>query len=260
MGAGYQAVDSFVCERARGRGIFTALARAYDQHVKQANGDLIWGFPNDNAASVWFNKLDWQKQGQVPFLIKPLRAGYFLRRFRLPGDFSIDRSQDQNLAEIDQFGDWADAIWERVSRQVACATIRDKAYLTHRLLKAPNRSEYRIVADSNSAVGAFAVTREAEKHGGRIAYLMEALGGETLRDLLNSEMGRLRTRGVELVLAWAYPWSPNYQTLRDCGFFPLPQKLRPINIWFGTRAHSSSGICANNKQNWHLSYLDSDTV
>jgi GNAT superfamily N-acetyltransferase len=78
-GVAFQAVDSFVSESMRGKGIFTQLARAYDVHATSSGGDLVWGFPNDNAAPAWFGKLDWHSHGQVPFLIKPLRAGFFCR-------------------------------------------------------------------------------------------------------------------------------------------------------------------------------------
>ena len=103
-------------------------------------------------------------------------------------------------------------------------------------------------------------TREAAKHGGSIAYLMEAMGGSGLEDLLQSELARLRDRGVELVLAWSFPWSPNYRTLRKCGFLPFPRALRPIEIWFGAKSYSRRGAEATDLKNWYLSYLDSDTI
>ena len=103
-------------------------------------------------------------------------------------------------------------------------------------------------------------TREAAKHGGRIAYLMEAMGGPGLANLLQSELARLRDRGTELVLAWSFPWSPNYRTLRKCGFLPFPRALRPIEIWFGAKTYSRRGAEAADLNNWYLSYLDSDTI
>ena len=259
-GVGLQAVDSFVSAEMRGQGIFSALARRYDSHAEEAGADLVWGFPNDNAAPAWFGKLGWQPHGQVPFLIKPLRAGYFLRKLRLGFDFPVSFSQDQHLAAIDGIGEWGDALWQDVEAGIGCATIRDRDYLSHRIFGAPHRGQYRAVADTDHGRAGLVVTREAEKHGGKIAYLMEALGGASLTELLMSELGRLRGRGVELVLAWAFPWSPNYRTLRRAGFFPLPERVRPIHIWFGSRPKKPSAACANASGQWYLSYLDSDTI
>ena len=259
-GVAFQAVDSFVSESMRGKGIFTQLARAYDAHATSSGGDLVWGFPNDNAAPAWFGKLDWHSHGQVPFLIKPLRAGFFCRKFRLPLDFPLTRARDQNLPPVTEVGEWGDALWDSVASTIGVGMVRDRAFLNHRLFNSPQAGNYRVVASSDHAAPAIVATREAEKHGGRIAYVMEALGGSSLEPMMMSELGRLASRGVELALAWSFPWSPNYRTLRKAGFMPLPERLRPIHIWFGSRPKSGLAAPADQQGQWYLSYLDSDTV
>ena len=259
-GVAFQAVDSFVSESMRGKGIFTQLARAYDAHAINSGGDLVWGFPNDNAAPAWFGKLGWHSHGQVPFLIKPLRAGFFWRKFRLPLDFPLTRARDQNLPHVTEVGEWGDALWASVAPAVSVGTVRDRAFLNHRLFNGPHAEQYRVVASPDQTAPAIVATREAEKHGGRIAYMMEALGGTSLEPLLMSELGRLASRGVELALAWSFPWSPNYRTLRKAGFVPLPERLRPIHIWFGSAPKTALASHANHELQWYLSYLDSDTV
>jgi GNAT superfamily N-acetyltransferase len=259
-GTGFQAVDSFVAPEMRGKGLFTSLAKAYADHAQDRGSDLVWGFPNDNAAPAWFGKLGWANHGQVPFLVKPLRAGYFLRKLRLGGDFPLSSGRDQNLEPINEVGNWADELWETFSTGVGCATTRDSTFLNHRLFGAPHAQQYRVVGETTANGGALVATREAEKHGGRIAYVMEALGTSALRGVLESELSRLRDRGVELALAWAYPWSPNYSAFRRSGFLPLPERIRPIRIWFGGRAMSQKSAKALDLENWYMSYLDSDTV
>jgi hypothetical protein len=259
-GVAFQAVDSFVSESMRGKGIFTQLARAYDTHAISSGGDLVWGFPNDNAAPAWFGKLEWHSHGQVPFLIKPLRAGFFCRKFRLPLDFPLTRACDQNLPSIAEVGEWGDALWDSVAPTVGVGTVRDRAFLNHRLFNGPQAEQYRVVASPDQTAPSIVATREAEKHGGRIAYVMEALGGSSLEPMMMSELGRLASRGVELALAWSFPWSPNYRTLRKAGFMPLSERLRPIHIWFGSRPKSGLAAPADQQGQWYLSYLDSDTV
>lgn len=259
-GTAFQAVDSFVSETMRGKGIFTRLARAYDDYSKEIGADLIWGFPNDNAAPTWFGKLGWHSHGQVPLLIKPLRAGFFARRFKLPIDFSLTLTRDQNLTPVSEVGEWGDALWDRSSPNIGVGVVRDQAFLNDRLFSCPQADQYRVVADTGPTRPAIVATREAKKHGGHIAYVMEALGQKGLEPLLMSELGRLATRGVEIALTWSYPYSPNYQTLRKAGFLPLPERLRPIHIWFGGIHKSYRAKCSNQSRQWYLSYLDSDTV
>jgi GNAT superfamily N-acetyltransferase len=259
-GTAVQAVDSFVVGDQRGKGIFTRLARAYDEYATRSGLDLVWGFPNDNAAPAWFNKLSWHPHGQVPFLIKPLRAGYILRKLRLGFDFPLGFPSDQGLAPVTDIGAWADVLWDNVSDTIACGTVRDRAYLSHRLLEPPHAASYRIIADTSAEDPSIVATTEADKHGGRIGYVMEALGGPRLKEILNSELGRMRANGTEMALAWAFPSSPNYRVLRGAGFIPLPEMLRPIRVWFGTAPKSAAAADANTTSNWYISYLDSDTV
>jgi len=153
-----------------------------------------------------------------------------------------------------------DGLWDRFAPSIHCATVRDQTFLNHRLFGAPQAQGYRVVAEMDPQGGVLVATHETEKHGGRIGYIMEAMGGAALRGVLNSELARLRDRGVELALAWCYPWSPNYSALRRCGFLPLPQRLRPIRIWFGGQAISTRAASSVRRENWYLSYLDSDTV
>jgi GNAT superfamily N-acetyltransferase len=259
-GTAVQAVDSFVSETMRGKGIFTRLAQAYDEHARHSGVDLVWGFPNDNAAPAWYGKLGWHRHGQVPFMIKPLRAGFFSRKLKLPIDFPLTFARDQRVEAVTRIDDWGDTLWDKVAPEINVGTIRDRAFLQHRLFDAPQASAYRVVADTTSNSAALVATREADKHGGRIAYLMEALGGPSLQPLLMSELGRLASRGVEIALAWSFPWSPNYRALRKAGFMPLPERLRPIRIWFGSTPKTTQTDRANREGQWYLSYLDSDTV
>lgn len=255
-----QAVDSYVDATARGKGVFSRLARAYEEHAQSLGADLIWGFPNDNAAPAWFDKLGWYRHGQVPMLIKPLRTGYVLRKLCIPFDFPMSWSRDQQLPAIPDIGSWADEMWMRTASGIGCGTIRNGAFLRHRLFDSPAAAGYRVVADTSSGSASLVATCEAEKHGGRIAYLLEAIGGSSAKELLMSELGRLRDRGVELVLAWCFPWSPNAGMLRSAGFLSLAEPLRPIRIWFGSRPQTEIARCANLRKQWYLSYLDSDTV
>ena len=85
-GTGYQAVDSFVSSDMRGRGLFTKLARAYAKHADQSSADVIWGFPNDNAAPAWFSKLGWEIINAHLMKELPAKSKYPFGDFKGEGD------------------------------------------------------------------------------------------------------------------------------------------------------------------------------
>lgn len=257
-GVARQAVDSFVAASGRGKGLFTRLAQHYAGEAERHSVDVLWGFPNKNAARIWFDRLGWENFGQVPFLIRPLRAGYVFRKLRLPGDVNLTRSAPAFGEEIDHVGQWYDAIWQTFIAAVPCAVVRDRASLTRRFLSNPSRGSYRLAAVPKATDPAFVATRVEQRHGARIAYFMEALGGAALPKLLRAELRVMASKGAEMALAWCFPWSPNYRAYRSAGFRPLPTWLRPVEINFGATAYTPRGQAALTKENWYLSYYDSD--
>ena len=256
-GVAYQAVDSVVAAHEQGHGVFTRLAAAFDEHAAAEGAHLIWGFPNANSTHAWFNKLGWRSHGEVPFLVKPLRAGYFTRKIGLSLDFPISRLADRGASIISEADERLDGLWDSFRSQVKCAVPRTRAYLSWRLFRKPGRP-YRIIFEPEKDSGSLVASRIVSKHGGSIAYIMEAIGGNNLADVLRSELGWMRQQNAEVVLAWCFPWSPNYRAFRRAGFYPFPRRLRPIKFLFGCRAHNTIGEMANDRANWYLSYLDSD--
>lgn len=250
---GYQAIDSFVHPSMRGRGLFSELARTFVQRAEDPI-EVVYGIPNDQAAPAWFGKLGWTRHGTMPFLFKPLSSSYFLRRMGLAGGFSLSVARDQNAQLLHRFGPGVDELWREFSKGVTNAVRRDSAYLNWRIIDCPSAG-YRTVASSDSS---FVTTYAAAKHGGKIGYVMEAMGADA-SDLLMSELGRMRSHDVEVALAWCSPESPNIQLYRRAGFIPLPERLRPVVMYFGATANSER-VDIVTKRPWHVSYLDSDTV
>lgn len=258
-GHGVQAVDGFVLERARGKGFFTRFGAAYQEDSAQVGGFLAWAFPNPPAARVWYGRQGWTDLGIAPFLVKPLRAGYAFRKLGIPLDFPLTFGRDQKLEPAEGIDDWVEELWARFARPVRVATRRTADYLTYRLMEGPLATDYRVVAPASQT--AFVATRQADKHGGRLGYVMEAFGEpDEVTGLLVSELARMRDTGTEVALAWCHPWQPNYRSLRRAGFFPLPARLRPVEIRHGGRALNPAAAAATQPGTWYLSYLDSDTV
>jgi len=258
-GLAFQAVDSMVAPEARGRGLFTRLAHEFSERQSDLGFDLIWGFPNPNAAPAWFGKLGWTNLGTVPFLVRPLRSSYLFRRLRLRINIPISWLKDHGASQITEFGSDADRIWQSHAASTGCSVTRDAAFLNWRLFERPG-SAYRIASFNPKAPKAFVASTTLDKWGGRIGYILEAIGGDGLVDLLQSELGRMREAGTELAFAWCFPHSPNYRAYRKAGFLPLPNRLRPSIIYVGARPYSTAAECATERANWYLSYLDADTL
>ena len=260
QGIACQAVDSFVSEEARGKRLFSRLAHGFADAAAEAGCDVTWGFPNANAAPAWFGGLGWQNFGQVPFLVRPLDAAYLLRKAGLPGSFRLARGTEVQSISPREFGSETDDLWARFSRNIGCAVVRDAAALNHRIFGAPHGGEYRIAMHGHGKDRALVISRLAERHGSRIAYVLEAMGGAALGPLLASELRHHALAGAEIALAWCFGWSPNYRAYRGAGFLPLPERLRPVEINFGARSLSARGAAAEVRENWYLSYLDSDGI
>ncbi|HEX8064318.1 MAG TPA: GNAT family N-acetyltransferase [Allosphingosinicella sp.] len=256
----YQSMDTIVMPAARGKGVFPGLLNCF---YERTDGTLIYGFPNVNSSPGFFGKLGWTYFSPVPMLFRPLRTGYFLKRFgRLMPDIRVPvlARPHRSAERIESFDDSATDMWRRFARGIECAVERDADYLNWRLRDHPSE-KYDIL---RSPDGSFTVHSTSDKHGGRIGYLMEAIGTpDSLPPLIASSLRQIAASGADAALAWCLPGSPNYSAYRKAGFYPLPTKLRSILINFGARplrADPEASAAIVDPAGWYISYLDSDTV
>lgn len=265
---GYQAIDTVVHPSCRGCGLFVRMGKLA-QDPDAPGGEVLWGFPNANAAPGWYGRLGWTNLGQVPLLMRPLRSSFVLGRvhpkLRIL-DMPMIRGRT-NSAEL--YTDGAqlsadfDKLWRHVATQFGIAVDRSGEWLRWRLMDKPG-ADYRCVGMKSGELEAFVAVKIADKHGGRLCYVMEALSTperqRDLTELLLSEMAVAARSGAEVALAWCPKSAPNYRAYRKAGFLPVPPRLRPIEINFGARAlRAESAAAAEPGTPWYLSFLDSDT-
>lgn len=267
----FQSMDTIIHPKYRGCGLFTRLIRAfYDTVVPQRV--LLYGFPNAHSAHGFFNKLGWQRLGAPPFLIKPLRTGYFLKRFFGSTfsalDIPLSRIKQRSLSKnnsvfIEQFDARFDRFWSKVSAQFSCAVHRDSQYLNWRIAAHPTKKyTTKAFLSRDGEIQAFITYILLDKHEGKIAYIMEALSlpeaQGSLISLFNEVINECNKNKVDCILGWCASHASNYKAYRSSGFLPLPQKLAPIKLNFGAK------LFIDNKKmtyrDWYVSYLDSDTV
>lgn len=255
---GFQSMNTFVDPAARGQGVFNRMLQTY---YEAADSEFIYGFPNASSAKGFFGRQKWKELGQAPFLIKPLRAGYFLKRISkaLP-DFQIPRlpRQHKGSSALKQFTlEFIETLQQNSDGIGQFHLSRDASFLNWRIFEKPMSQSHVLQLDGR----AFAAGRVTDKHGGKIGYLLEAMGDNSaLFDVLSDMDAYYVEKAADAVLAWCLPHSPNYRVLRRAGYFPLPRALRPVTIFFGVRQMSVRADGMETPENWYISYLDSDTV
>jgi GNAT superfamily N-acetyltransferase len=268
-GLGYQAIDTAVHPSFRGRGLFVEMGALAQGPALGA--DFLWGFPNANASPGWFGRLGWTNFGPVPLLVRPLRSSFLLERVhpRLRVfDLPLIRKSRRTLAAYENpellSADF-EGLWRRVSAIYGIAVDRRGDWMRWRLIDKPG-ADYRCVGVTGAGgeLDAFVAVKVADKHGGRLCYVMEAIstpeGTDELGRILLAELGLAAQRGSEIALAWCPRSAPNYVAYRKAGFVPVPARMRPIEINFGARALSEEvAAAAASGANWYVSFLDSDT-
>lgn len=273
-----QSLDTLTDSQHRRQGLFPWLARETYSDLKAGGHAFVYGFPNGNSVHTFKKKLDWAMLDPVPFLIKPLRSGFFLRKllpeslhFLAKFDFLMNRNSRREqstyeIEEIDEFGPSHDALWLRVRETLTCGVERDSAYMNWRIVDYPKSTNYRALqAMHNGEVVAELAWTVEEKHGGRIGYILELLYDQAheaaIESLMQLAVDHIVKRGGDAILAWSNKSSPNHRFYGQAGFFEIPEKLRPIELHWGVLPlQDNCSDILKNRDNWYLSYLDSDTV
>ena len=274
-----QSIDTITDIHHRGKGLFPKLAnKLYDDAI--ANGfELVYGFPNENSAPGFFKKLKWISFGEAPFLLKPLRLSYFIRKIlkrkieRLPGNeyytysFPIKTELGKNIyvKSIDSFGNDYDLIWKKVSEGIGVGVDRSTAYMNWRYVEKPGEKYSRCGIFIDGQLKGVVVFTIKNKHDGQIGYIMELIyddsSSKTGSLLLNYASQIFKAEKVDVVLAWCFPHSFNYRSYKKAGYFNLPVKFRPQHLFLGVRSfNTANSKLIENLRNWYISYSDSDTV
>lgn len=264
----FHAIDTIVAPEARGKGVFVELGRTTCAAAQDAGAKLVYGFPNAAAAKGWFKHNNWINLGRAPFMVCPVRTGLFAERLtgRRLVDFKLPAMPTslKEVTTVSRFGAEFDALWKAFSKNVNCAVDRSSAYLNWRFVRAPSSPYHTVAVKEGDAVIAFVTSRTAMKHGGHIGYIMEAMslpGRESvLLSLLRWVRRDLARSGVDAIMAMSFPHSPNFKTFRKAGFWTIPDKVVPIEVHFGALPLAPGGECASRRENWYLSYLDSDSA
>jgi len=264
---GIQSLDTLTDSQFRGRGLFGALATDLFERTKSEGVGFVYGFPNASSAPGFFGKLGWVKLDPVPFLMRPMNPVYFLekvfgRTFGLPRIPALPLAGRYDIREIELSELPVNAIWQGFRQSFNVGLVRDSTYLNWRFAK-PGQN-YRIFCGGEDGAEGFVVINVMEKHGGRIGYVVEMMSRnpstdtELAHELLNHAVHTFEEERCDAALAWHFEHSPYYLAFLAAGFFPMPERLRPIELHFGVKPLAEENLIV--RRDWYISYCDSDTV
>lgn len=265
-----EAVDLVVNPDYRGRGVFTSLGKLFLEGAASAGAQVVWGFPNENAAHVWFKRLNWVRLGPVPYMVRPLRTGFFLGRIASvlkQFDFALGPKLRPvpGLRPIRRFDETADRLWESFARSGICAVHRSASWLNWRIFERPS-VEYRTVAvfEADNML-AFTTSTIMARFGGLIHHVLEALcsGPENksvLLQLLRHEIAHAARAGADASVCWCPPDALNRSVYLRAGFVPLPRIIRPAKTDLGVRPLGDLPSIITCERSWYVSLLDFDAI
>lgn len=266
------------------QGVFTALASALYAKTRD-EAPIVYGFPNTSSAPGFFRKLGWVAVEPYPLLLRPLAgaaraaATYDSRLAPLSpaaavggrllelADRTLARAYtrgDARIVELDDFGPWVDALWQRLSPALGTAIVRDAAFLRWRFSEAPFR--YRKLAfERHGKIVGFIVSGLVPWRTSSLAYLMELMVDPEEPGAAHALVARAladaaRDRAAAFY-ALATPRHPHWRALLASGLVRAPRALSKKHA-FGVRANGPA--CVPNAlfhvRDWYVSGADLDYV
>jgi len=269
-----QSLDTLTDESHRGKGLFLASAKhRYKENVR-GGVNFVYGFPNGSSMHGFVKHLDWHLLDSIPFLIKPVRLNYFFKKIlkiNLPNILNLKLSRVKkikrspyNIQSIERFDSRFDKLWLDFTKNIKVAVVRDCKYLNWRFIDKPDGDYFCYGLFKEEQLLGYVVFCTRKKHGGNVGYVMELIGDladeNVLTKLLEFASSEMIKADVDFILAWNFKFSPSSKAFKKCSYFSLHNRLRPIELHFGYAGLSENNALLSSRENWYLSYADSDTV
>ncbi|MEO6681658.1 MAG: GNAT family N-acetyltransferase [Ginsengibacter sp.] len=277
--SGLQSFDTLTDHRHRGKGLFIRLATKLAEKETTKGNELVFGFPNENSVKGFVKKLGFTYFGEVPFLIKPLKISYFLKKLANKNKVNID--EDSNCAvnadteiqlfnntsikKLNKFDKRYELLWNKINKHILIGVNRDAAYMNWRFINKPIADYLCYGYYEGSDLKGIVIFTLKNKHGGKVGYLMELLfdpeSKQAGKELLRFSTRILKKNKADVILAWCYTHSFNYPVFKKAGYYNFPEKIRPQKLGVIVKVLKSKFENDILKiKNWYISYSDSDTV
>jgi predicted N-acetyltransferase YhbS len=279
---GLLSVSSSVDPEFNGRGVFPALARRLFTDA-ESEAPLVFGFPNQQAAPVYYGRLNFVELRPLPLLVLPLgklrrvlatwkprlkpvaalfEAASPLLRLAAWVASAVAEARGAQVVPLTRFEAWSDELWASLAPELGTCIVRNAQYLQWRYCHSPFPYARYQLQRHGRAVG-FAVSRLVPWRGGSLAHLMElmvprhdyagarALVGRVILDAMSA--------GASAICAIATARHPHRAAMLASGMLPLRGPLIP-KLSFGVRINGP-GVVPNrllHVDDWYVSGSDLD--
>lgn len=267
-----QIVNLMVHPDYRSQGLFVAMGNQFHKEACKKGISLIYCFPNESSAHGFFDRLGWQKACWTPFLFRPLKAPWPLKRFFGSPRASQKSSHKAHITELHHFDERFDVFWEKVKDDYPIMIRRDSTYLNWRYVQKPGADYSMMALEREGQILAFLVVGTSFKMGKKIGIIAEMMSLKepsiSIEPLLEGAMAFFHQKGVSLCGCLMLRDKQHYETLRRWGFWPTPFNLFSYagilrkKSYFGARSTSPTvpNEFLKDKSNWYISWGDGDTV
>ncbi len=268
----YELGDFLTRDDHRKQGLFSRLIELACQEAARRGAHLVYVRPNDVAFPILTSKLSFieaqrmdarryvapseilsRKTSISPSLVRRTGIDALLRRFCVPRF-----GKDVRVIAAERFGDEADQLWAKASRDYAFAVVRDKNYLNWRFVDCPTPYKIWLAMRNDHAIGFLVASVNRQ---GTVAAIVDIFTGkndtDAARALLATSMAYLLDRGVGTVSTWTLRGTVNSaadRLLRRT--FPF-RRSRHLHLAFRTLTPKEVSLPLTSPK-WHFTLGDSD--
>lgn len=279
---GTLSLDTMVHPDYQGQHIFTKLATSLYDDIGKKGMPITYGFPNQNSIHGIVNKLNWEEIATLPVLQLTIDAekvitkalgsrllgkagSLFLGKKRLKETPNTE-GKDWRIEKVEIFDTEFDQIFDQGSSGMDIALVRDSRYLNWRFIEKPeNDYECFSISGKEQKYG-YIVLKIEEKFDFSSAFIIDyfSRGNNPSLDrhLISWGTDYLNYRGMDIIVVVMFPHLAYYKIFRKQGYFRIPKRLFPKDIYFCARQNTDDidFDLIRNSRNWYLTWADTDFV
>lgn len=247
----------------RNRGLFTHLATLLSREMASAGQDLAFVVSNSLSTQGFKRHLGWTMSGPIPLRVRPVGFRYL---WRLVG-IRKDEARQMSVHESHSIASVPPDIDDLIDCDAPSTTglVKSRDYLEWRLDRPGATYKTVEVRAPSGRLEAWGVACVTHKHGANIGYLLDVLfrpgSNRAGRQVVSSLNELTKNAGADFLMAWSVRSSPTAKLLCSRGYVPMPDRFRPIHLYFGYKNLGESSLTPSPiGGEWNISLLNSDTV
>lgn len=279
---GTLSLDTMTHPDFRNQGMFVKLAEHNYAFARRNGVVLTYGFPNENSRHGFFRRLDWRPLAPAaPVYLRPMKMDSLLknrfgsrRTVSLAGRFlqwgwnrlysaGAGKRASCDVLPVKEVDPRWDHFWNRVSSFIPVGLIRNAAFMRWRYLAHPVFPYALFAAVRDADIVGYVVLRLESRFGMRIGHIVDLLAQDerAFGDLLHRSLLYFEENGAEIASFLMMPRFAKAEHLGRFGFFRLPARFSPQELYLGVRSHEPSlAPSLSDPDRWYITWGDHDRV